>query len=1014
MVESSICCPKKTATFPWMGVANMRGPNRQTRRCSYPLPSVDDILVKQGAKQIFSILDLRQAFHQQPLHPDSRHITCTHTPFGIYQWRVNVMGLKNAGIQFQMMMDDRLQSVRDTADAYIDDIIVGTRVEEGEDLFEAHDRDLRRVLQLLREEKLVADIGKCKFFVPEVEFCGHILRNGSRRPAPGKLSAIENWEVPRSITELRAFLGFANYYSSYIEGYSGIVAGLQDKLKVPREEGKKGSKKRISWTPEDQQAFQEIKKRLCSGLVLQRVNPDKPFVLRVDASGYAAGACLEQLLDEARKPTPEDVIQRKTVPVAFMSRKLTQTQKNWVPREQETYAIILALQKWESWIGLQPILVLTDHKALEYWTHEVLDTPSGPLGRRSRWHQILSKYDLTVGYIPGKENTMADVLSRWAYPASQVLRDISLHGSEKDDEEMKCLMRKEKDTERACIYIVLKDPPMEKNNWVRGVKKKPGVGEASNPSPPLRFSFKRPQGRRPPVEMHEEITPLVSPPRRRAGEGTGEEISDGEEVSSEITEPFENEDRGEPLAEGGGERALPSLDPSQQATSSNQAVDPIGVPGSVGPLPRQLTVSEMETCNWCGEYQKCTRWVKEWDNVHDDVENWPKGFQLVDNRLYFEGKLCVPKYLQAAHVRAYHDFYLHPGPERLWKKLCVLFEFADREEAKAFTDVMMSQCESCQACQRSQRLKGPIVHTPIPPGVMESVAIDVFRMPEVGVENRNFDAIVACVDRHSGWIVAIPVQYKGLSGAEVARSMLKYMWRPFGIPSVITSDQGSHFVNAWWQTMCAKLGIRQAFSQAYHHQANGRAEMAGQQIMEKLRKMNANEAINWVEALPLVLDRYHDVPGESGYSPYQILFGRERSLGQLPYRLPTESEDAVAFFARMEEVDHQVAELLNAKHSAIAERVNAGRKEPPSFDIGEEVMYLRPPDSGGKLDTRWLGPAKVVAKRGEHSYDVRLEPGRIVHATFLKKHQTDVFSGNPTPLYYHRRTVPETQSRVAE
>ena len=124
----------------------------------------------------------------------------------------------------------------------------------------------------------------------------------------------------------------------------------------------------------------------------------------------------------------------------------------------------------------------------------------------------MSKYDLTVGYIPGKENTMADVLSRWAYPASQVLRDISLHGSEKDDEEMKCLMRKEKDTERACIYIVLKDPPMEKNNWVRGVKKKPGVGEASNPSPPLRFSFKRPQGRRPPVEMHEEITPLVSPP----------------------------------------------------------------------------------------------------------------------------------------------------------------------------------------------------------------------------------------------------------------------------------------------------------------------------------------------------------------------------------------------------------------------------------------------------------------------------------------------------------------------
>ena len=282
----------------------------------------------------------------------------------------------------------------------------------------------------------------------------------------------------------------------------------------------------------------------------------------------------------------------------------------------------------------------------------------------------------------------------------------------------------------------------------------------------------------------------------------------------------------------------------------------------------------METCDWRGEYQRCTRWQVEWDNVHDDVENWPKGFQLVDGRLFFQGKLCFPRYLQAAHVRAYHDFYLHPGPERLWKKLTLLFEFADREETKKFTDTVMSQCESCQACQRPQRLKGPIVYTPIPPGIMESVAIDVFRMPEVELENRKFDTMVACVDRHSGWMVVIPTLYRGLSGAEVARSMLKNMWRPFGIPSVITSDQGSHFVNTWWETMCAKLGIRQAFSQAYHHQANGRAEVAGQQIMELLRKLNAKEAINWVEALPQVLDRYHDMPGVSGYSPYQILLGR--------------------------------------------------------------------------------------------------------------------------------------------
>jgi hypothetical protein len=254
--------PKKSPTFPWRGVADMRLPNKQTRRCSYPLPCIEDILIKQGAKQIFSILDLRQAFHQQPMHPDSRHITCTHTPYGVFQWRVNVMGLKNAAIQFQMMVDARLEPVKDIADAYIDDIIVGTRVEDGEDLIAAHDRDLRRVLEVLKKEQIIADISKCHLFVPEVNFCGHILRDGKRRPAPGRLSAIENWEVPRTIHELRAFLGFTNYYSSYVKGYTDVVARLQDKLKVPREEGKKGSRKKILWEPADQAAFEEIKRRL--------------------------------------------------------------------------------------------------------------------------------------------------------------------------------------------------------------------------------------------------------------------------------------------------------------------------------------------------------------------------------------------------------------------------------------------------------------------------------------------------------------------------------------------------------------------------------------------------------------------------------------------------------------------------------------------------------------------------------------------------------------------------------
>ena len=165
---------------------------------------------------------------------------------GTLQWRVNVMGLTNASQQFQQMMDDRLASVRDVATPYIDDILVGTTVGEGEDVLAAHEKDLCRVLDALAEEKLVVDPKKAKLFVKEVEFCGQILGHGARWPAPGKLRAIEKWEIPTTITALRAFLGFTNYYNTYIHMYAQLAARLQDKLKVPRVVRKKEQKKGLN------------------------------------------------------------------------------------------------------------------------------------------------------------------------------------------------------------------------------------------------------------------------------------------------------------------------------------------------------------------------------------------------------------------------------------------------------------------------------------------------------------------------------------------------------------------------------------------------------------------------------------------------------------------------------------------------------------------------------------------------------------------------------------------------
>ena len=131
------------------------------------------------------------------------------------------------------------------------------------------------------------------------------------------------------------------------------------------------------------------------------------------------------------------------MPVAFYSRKLTKSQLNWTPREKETYAIVAALPKWAGWISIQPIVVKSDHRSLENWVTEQVDTPSRPRGRRARWHETMSQFNLSVEYLPGKENLVADAFSRFAYPASSIREDVSFHGSAAAHAEVSELLEKE-------------------------------------------------------------------------------------------------------------------------------------------------------------------------------------------------------------------------------------------------------------------------------------------------------------------------------------------------------------------------------------------------------------------------------------------------------------------------------------------------------------------------------------------------------------------------------------------
>ena len=411
-------------------VQDLRPQNAVTIKDGHPLPRIGDMVFRQGKNRIWTVLDLVDGFHQMPMKKEHRYITCMSTPRGTQQWTVQVMGLKNAATQFQRMMEWVLRDLPDS-DPYVDDTITGSDGPTPEQCLRNNYEAVRALLKQYQKEVVICKWEKSKFFKWEVEFCGHILRQGRRSPAPGKLLPIKNWELPKTVTELRGFLGLTNYFSEYVEHYAESAAPLMGKLQLNRHDGRKGSKVKLVWTDNEIAAFEELKAKLCKTLELFQPNLDRPFRLHCDASDFAIGAELAQEFDGVWKP------------VGFYSRKLAKSQKNWTPREKDTYAIVESLRKWSGLIGFQPVLVTTDHKSLENWVTEHVDTPSGPRGRRGRWHERLSQFDLQVVYIPGPENIVPDALSRWAYPATSSREDVSMHGSLEAKEEVRKMLERE-------------------------------------------------------------------------------------------------------------------------------------------------------------------------------------------------------------------------------------------------------------------------------------------------------------------------------------------------------------------------------------------------------------------------------------------------------------------------------------------------------------------------------------------------------------------------------------------
>ena len=192
---------------------------------AYSMPRVDELIDQLGDAKYISTLDLTRGYWQVPVEKAARHKTAFSTPFGLYQFNVMPFGLQGAPATFQRLMDKVLQGLQKSSAAYLDDVIIYSKS------WSDHLAHVRRVLERLRAAGLTVKARKCQFGMAQCQYLGHVVGSGIVQPQPGKLLAVETFEVPRTKKAVRVFLGLTGYYRKFIPNYSAIAAPLTDLTK---------------------------------------------------------------------------------------------------------------------------------------------------------------------------------------------------------------------------------------------------------------------------------------------------------------------------------------------------------------------------------------------------------------------------------------------------------------------------------------------------------------------------------------------------------------------------------------------------------------------------------------------------------------------------------------------------------------------------------------------------------------------------------------------------------------
>lgn len=365
-------------------VTDYRDINAITITDPYPIPIMGALPEKLEGRKHFFTLDMRSGYNNLRIARGDEWKAAFRVKNAVYKPKVMMFGMKNSPAVFQRFMNENFDGWLRTDECliYLDDLIGGTETEEEQWKL------LRQILQQCRDLDIYLKIEKCHFNQTKLDYLGFIVSNEGLHMDPYKLKAIDEWPTPTRPKDIKKFLGFCNFYRKFIARFADLVKPITLLTQKTR---------KFVWGPEQEEAFEKLKKAFREEVTLKYPDPQKPYTLECDASDEGLSGILQQI-------GPQGELQ----PVGFFSKTLNSAERNYPIYDKEMLAIIQSLKFWRHLLegAMHEITIRSDHANLKYFM-----TAQDLTRRQARYALALSRYAFKIIHWPGKKNK-ADPLSR--------------------------------------------------------------------------------------------------------------------------------------------------------------------------------------------------------------------------------------------------------------------------------------------------------------------------------------------------------------------------------------------------------------------------------------------------------------------------------------------------------------------------------------------------------------------------------------------------------------------------